>query len=462
MIDEMARALQEKMEGYQAEMLLHFKQLLKINTVRGERHDGAPFGQGNREALEYILNLSEQFGLRTVNLDHYIGYSEYGTGQDYICSIAHLDVVPPGDGWTYPPFAAEEKDGILYARGAGDDKPGCIAGLYALRCMKELGYQPKRKIRVIYGCAEETGMEDMDYYLKTQPLPVFGFTPDSDGYDIVNAEKGRMEICLEWRRNVGNPVVSVDGGLAPNMVPALVTAVFNRAGMTEQELQRLEEKKNGSPGLQWENRGHETTFTFQGISAHAAMPEGGRNAISEYARFTCEVLGERADALTYFIHTKVGFDWSGSKLGLACQDDDMGDLTLNLGVLRTEEDRIWTIGDIRYPTSTNAQTIRSRLEEALASTGITLRVLSAADGHRCVCPEEFAVLREICLDKGKPEPRCRAIAGGTYAKKFSGRLVAFGGCGDGVHAPDEFVPISDFYDHADMVCYALYRLSCKR
>lgn len=459
MMDEMAKALQEKMKGYQSEMLHHFKQLLKINTVRGERLDGAPFGKGNREALAYMLDLSKHFGLRTVNLDHYIGYSEYGNGQDYICSIAHLDVVPPGDGWTFPPFDAAEKDGILYARGAGDDKPGCIVGLYALRCMKELGYQPKRKIRVIYGCAEETGMEDADYYLQSQPLPVFGFTPDSDGYDIVNAEKGRIEICLESERGKNSPVILADGGLVPNMVPAIATAVLNRTAMTPPELARLEALTAHSPDCQREDRGSETVLTFQGISAHAAMPEGGRNAIAAYARFVSEVLEERTDVLTSFIHTQIDFDWSGTKLGLACSDSDMGDLTLNVGVLRMEEDRIRATVDIRYPTSVNAQTIQSRLEEALAGKGISLRVLSAADGHRCVCPEKFSVLREVCLDLGKPEPQCKSISGGTYAKKFKGRLVAFGGCGGSVHAPDEFVPIADFYDHADVVCYALYRLS---
>ena len=61
--------------------------------------------------------------------------------------------------------------------------------------------------------------------------------------------------------------------------------------------------------------------------------------------------------------------------------------------------------------------------------------------------------------RGKPRPRCRALAGGTYAKKFAGRLVAFGGCGDKVHAPDEFVAVEDFYDHAGMVAAALARLS---
>ena len=151
MIDPFARALQEKMAGYREEMLFHFKELLKMDTVRGEPCDGVPFGPGPRRALEYVLALSEGFGLKTVNLDNYIGYSEYGPGEDYVCSIAHLDVVPPGDGWTHPPFGAEEENGILYARGAGDDKPGVVVGLYTLRCMKELGYVPRRKLRVIYG-----------------------------------------------------------------------------------------------------------------------------------------------------------------------------------------------------------------------------------------------------------------------------------------------------------------------
>lgn len=459
MIDPFARALQEKMAGYREEMLFHFKELLKMDTVRGEPCDGAPFGPGPRRALEYVLALSEGFGLKTVNLDNYIGYSEYGPGEDYVCSIAHLDVVPPGDGWTHPPFGAEEENGILYARGAGDDKPGVVVGLYTLRCMKELGYVPRRKLRVIYGCAEETGMEDLDHYLEQEPLPLFGFTPDADGYNIVNAEKGRMEFRLEGQKPADCPVLDVTGGLAPNMVPASVTAVFDRSRMTPEEGARFAAKLRTSPDLTWEDRGDQTTVAFRGASAHAAMPENGRSAISLYAQFAGDALGERADGLTRFIADAIGLDWTVPKLDIACRDDYMGPLTLSLGLIQTQGDRVWTVGDIRYPTSTSARELQAKLEAAASAAGLRLQVLSTVDGHHCVREEEFAVLREVCLDKGKPEPRCVAIAGGTYAKKFGGRLVAFGGCGDGVHAPDEFVPIQDFYDHADMVSYTLYRLS---
>lgn len=460
MMDTMGKALQEKMAGYRDEMLFHFKQLLRIDSVRGERQPGAPFGEGNRKALDYVLELSRAFGLETVNLDYYIGYSEYGQGQDYICSVAHLDVVPPGDGWSFPPFAAQERDGVLYARGAGDDKPGVIAGLYALRCMKELNYQPSRRIRVIYGCAEETGMEDLDHYLASQPLPSFGFTPDSDGYDIVNAEKGRMEFRLSASLP-RSPLVSVTGGLASNMVPALVTAVYDKTALSPEELSRLPGLLSGAD-LESSEADGALTVTFRGISAHAAMPESGRNAIAMYAGFTCRLLGDRADPLTRFIHAQIGSDWNVSNLDLACRDAHMGALTLNLGLIGTENGRIRTVGDIRYPTVTNARLLQSQLKALAAQAGLELEILSAVDGHHCTCQEEFDILRQVCLDKGKREPKCRAIAGGTYAKKFQGRLVAFGGCGDKVHSPDEFVEIADFFDHTDMVSYALYCLSRPR
>lgn len=460
MIDTMGKALREKMAGYQEEMLFHFKELLKIDSVRGERQNGAPFGPGNRKALDYVLDLSRSFGLETVNLDYFIGYSEYGQGEDYICSVSHLDVVPPGDGWKHPPFGAEVEDGVLYARGAGDDKPGVIAGLYALRCMKELGYRPERRVRVIYGCAEETGMEDLDHYLRSQPLPVFGFTPDSDGYDIVNAEKGRMEFSLAGSVAEDDPVIGVSGGLASNMVPASVSAIFDTARMTAPERERFERELAG-PDLEWAAQKEQVTVTFRGISAHAAMPETGRSAISMYARFACRVLADRVDPLTRFIHENVGFDWTVPHLGIACRNEHMGSLTLSLGLIELQDHRLRTVGDIRYPAATDAHRLQDRLQEKAAAADLEFCVLSAMDGHCCTNEEAFSVLREVCRDKGKPEPRCRAIAGGTYAKKFQGRLVAFGGCGDGVHAPDEFVAISDFFDHTDMVSYALYRLGGK-
>jgi succinyl-diaminopimelate desuccinylase len=51
-------------------------------------------------------------------------------GGRHFAFAGHLDVVPPGDGWSVGPFAGEERGGLVYGRGAVDMK-GAIAAFVA-------------------------------------------------------------------------------------------------------------------------------------------------------------------------------------------------------------------------------------------------------------------------------------------------------------------------------------------
>ena len=51
-------------------------------------------------------------------------------GSRHFAFAGHLDVVPPGDGWTSAPFAPERRGELLYGRGAVDMK-GAIAAMVA-------------------------------------------------------------------------------------------------------------------------------------------------------------------------------------------------------------------------------------------------------------------------------------------------------------------------------------------
>ena len=53
-----------------------------------------------------------------------------GTAGPHFAFAGHLDVVPPGTGWTSGAFAADVRDGLLYGRGAVDMK-GAIAAFVA-------------------------------------------------------------------------------------------------------------------------------------------------------------------------------------------------------------------------------------------------------------------------------------------------------------------------------------------
>ncbi len=51
-------------------------------------------------------------------------------GTRHFAFAGHVDVVPPGEGWTSAPFAPEQRGGLLYGRGAVDMK-GAVAAMVA-------------------------------------------------------------------------------------------------------------------------------------------------------------------------------------------------------------------------------------------------------------------------------------------------------------------------------------------
>ena len=47
-------------------------------------------------------------------------YARIGADAPNFCFAGHVDVVPPGEGWSCDPFGAEIRDGLLYGRGRAD------------------------------------------------------------------------------------------------------------------------------------------------------------------------------------------------------------------------------------------------------------------------------------------------------------------------------------------------------
>lgn len=179
-----------KVDELSQEMIRTIIRMVQIDSVEAEAEPDAPFGRGVKKALDAALQLAEEMGFSAVNVDNYMGYASYGESEDYVCAVGHLDVVPVGTGWKQPPFSGYMKDGVIYSRGVLDNKGPIFSCLYALYALKELGIRPDRQIRILFGCDEETGFEDLKYYLSKEKPPVMGFTPDCK-YPVVYAERGR-------------------------------------------------------------------------------------------------------------------------------------------------------------------------------------------------------------------------------------------------------------------------------
>ena len=152
--------IQENIEG----IIKDIKAIVDIPSVKGPAEEGAPFGKEVRRALDEALKIGKRMGFETVNCEDYLGYAQLnGKSEKYIGTIAHLDVVPAGNGWNTDPYDMVVKDGYLMGRGVIDNKGPLILTFYLGKFFQELGEKLPYTLRMIAGCNEECGMEDVEY-----------------------------------------------------------------------------------------------------------------------------------------------------------------------------------------------------------------------------------------------------------------------------------------------------------
>jgi len=93
-----------------------------------------------------------------------------------ILVTGHYDVVPviPGSEsqWQQPPFSGAIVDGLIWGRGALDDKSGVLGILEAVTYLLDAGHQPQRTVYLSFGHDEEIGGREgaaaVAAYLKDQ------------------------------------------------------------------------------------------------------------------------------------------------------------------------------------------------------------------------------------------------------------------------------------------------------
>lgn len=259
------------------ELLESLAALVRIPSVEGVPEEHAPFGREPARALHETLALCEKLGFRTGNMDDRVGWCEYGEGEEMVAVLGHLDVVPAGDGWTETePFSGEIKNGRIYGRGTMDDKGPMVAAIYALAALKDAGFAPSKRIRLLFGTNEETGCGDMSWYVSHGgELPVYGFTPDGE-YPIINGEKGILNgtYSRKLHQTGDYRLTKFEGGAASNISPAYAAAELKCPADAASKISA--DKVTVTPiegGIRVE---------AEGVAVHGSTPEQGENAIGRH------------------------------------------------------------------------------------------------------------------------------------------------------------------------------------
>lgn len=191
---------------------LHVSKLIEPFGMQAEQHE-VPEAIVRDAGLESITNL--------------IVKRQYEAGGKVLALNAHGDVVPPGDGWTYPPYGGEVHDGRIYGRAAAVSKCDFSTYVFAVRALESLGVPLKGRIELQFTYDEEFGGELGPGWLLKNNLTkpdlaiAAGFS-----YQIITAHNGCLQFEVTVNGKMGHAAVPTSGVDALQAAVKIMNALY--------------------------------------------------------------------------------------------------------------------------------------------------------------------------------------------------------------------------------------------
>lgn len=193
---ELRAKVLERAEHYRPQIVGFLRDLIRIPSRSGQEGD----------AMRRIEQEMKQLGLADVGIDP-IGnvVGRVGNGDYAVLYDSHIDTVGVGDlaAWPHDPYEGKFEDGVVWGRGASDNKAAIACMVYAGKIMMDLGLGGGASL-FIAGVAQE---EDCDGWAVGEAIArgFFGRRPDCvvlgecTNLAINRGHRGRCEILVTTR-----------------------------------------------------------------------------------------------------------------------------------------------------------------------------------------------------------------------------------------------------------------------
>lgn len=460
----MAQSLKNSLKIDMDAMLDAIARLVRIDSSAGVPMEGAPFGPGPATALAEAEETARSLGFKVENLG-YVCTVDLGPEDRQLDILAHLDVVPAGEGWTVTePFEPKIADGRIYGRGTADDKGPAMAALFAMKAVRDLGLPLRRGVRLILGSNEENGSADIEWYYAREKSAPMTFSPDAN-FPVINIEKGMYgpKFSAEYADNGALPrVKSLNSGLKGNMIPGAAVAVLE--GFDTDELLALTAECAALTGAEFNCETVEGLMTVRvkARAAHASLPWDGNNALTALLEFISRLPAAESEGFRRLCKLHELFphgDWDGKAAGVAMSDETSGKLTICLDVLRYSPKRLEGAFDSRLPICATETTVRDVLTARFKRAGMEVEDRPQHSPHCVDAESEFVRGLMKCYREytGRDDEPV-AIGGGTYVHGIENG-VAFGcampGTDNRMHGADEFSVIAELELSAKIFAQAI-------
>jgi len=433
-------------------MLEDIKKIVAVRSVKGNPEPGKPYGPGPAAAIECMEEIVKEHGLSTRNVDGYVLEVNLNDKPDGVGILCHLDVVHEGSGWTTPPYEMDIRDGRIYGRGVSDNKGPAIASLYAMKCVKELGLDLNKNVRLMLGTDEECGSSDLVEYWKRATPPPYCFSPDA-AFPVYNIEKGRFapHFTAAFEENTELPrITRISGGNAVNIVPSDAEAEVE--GMDIETVMKIADACSQKTEIKFsaEQQGGKVLIKAKGVSTHASYPEDGNNALTGILALLASMPMASSDGFEYIkavVELLPHGDWLGEAVGIKMSDELSGPLTCNLGTFEYTTSSLDGGIDVRSPICGEKENVALVMEKSFAGRAMVLDTTDMVLPHHV--PEELPFIQTLMHhfeDVTGVKGECLAMGGGTYVHGMK-NSVAFGAAFPDTdtfaHAPDEYAIIEE-------------------
>ena len=459
---EAYKKLSDYIDSKENEIVASLIRLVKINSILDSPKDKMPYGEGVYKALEEVKSLYEENGY-PMQVKHENGYAIYKTENGKNTRIglfSHADVVPVKNDWIYAkPFEPKLVGTKLFGRGVEDDKSGIVASLYALKALRETGYEPGSDITVFVGGNEESGMEDITNFCENETMPTVSLVPDYD-FPYSEGEKGILHIdCMSNAPFV--EITCFEGGAAYNVV---LDEVNIKIKYNEKLFEELKAKN-----AEVTKKDNEICLTVRGITRHVAMPEGSVNAAYKASELLCtaESLCENDKKILSCIKNTLG-GYYGE--GFNIEHEDMfGKLDAANGIVKLVDSKLFFTLDIRYGVKADAADIIKNVKSTLEKYNFNGEICFESpgfllDSNKALSAALLNAYRSVTGKEGKPFKS----SGGTYARHLKNAFsTGTTTCTDksefnfpqghgNIHQSDECIDIKGFIEGIKVLAAMIY------
>lgn len=201
------------------------KELVAIPSVSGTEEAVARFLEETAQGLRLDVRRDDASVTMTVDT---------GRPGPTLAFISHLDVVPPGEGWTRDPFTPVVEGTVLYGRGSGDAKASVAA--MTLAAADAAGSLARGRLLVIMGYGEETRNTTMGAAVERAGAIDAAVVGEPTNLQAAVAQRGLMMADLLGRGLQRHAGYAADDGAFSNAITALARDLVRLDGLVAERV----------------------------------------------------------------------------------------------------------------------------------------------------------------------------------------------------------------------------------